>query len=144
MPGKAVSGTVLAFDFGEKRIGVAVGDMGLRIAHPLEAIDSAQNAARFERIGVLVGEWKPVRFVVGLPLSLDGAEHRLTALARGFARRLEGRYGLPVSLVDERLTSVEAQRATRESGLDARAARPHLDALAAQLILEAYFDGGEA
>jgi putative Holliday junction resolvase len=143
-PGAMPSETVLAFDFGEKRIGVAVGDTALRIAHPLEAIDSAQNAVRFERIGVLIGEWKPARLVVGLPLSLDGAEHRLTALARGFARRLEGRFRLPVRLVDERLTSVEAQRAAREAGLDARAARAHLDALAAQQILEAYFEGGDA
>jgi putative Holliday junction resolvase len=142
--GALKSETVLAFDFGEKRIGVAMGETALRIAHPLEAIDAAENAVRFERIGALIDEWKPARLVVGLPLSLDGAEHRLTALARGFARRLEGRFGLPVQMVDERLTSAGAQWAAREAGLDARAARPHLDALAAQQILEAFFDSHES
>lgn len=138
------SGTVLAFDFGEKRIGVAVGETQLGIAHPLHAIDEEANAPRFARIGALIEEWKPALLVVGLPLSLDGGEHQVTALARGFARRLEGRFGLPVKLVDERLTSVEAQRTAREAGLDARAARPHVDALAAQLILEAYFEQHDA
>lgn len=142
-PGPALplkSGTVLAFDFGEKRIGVAVGETALRIAHPLQAIDAAENAARFERIAALIDEWKPVLLVVGLPLSMDGTEHRLTALARGFSRRLHGRFGLEVRLVDERLTSVEAQRGALETGHDARAARPHLDALSARLILESFFE----
>lgn len=136
-PSRSVA--VLAFDFGEKRIGVAVGETALGIAHPLGAIDAVENAARFDRIGALIAEWKPALLVVGLPLHLDGTEHRLTALARTFARRLEGRFGLDVKLVDERLTSVDAERSAREAGLDARAARPHLDALAAQQILETYF-----
>ena len=134
------SGTVLAFDFGEKLIGVAVGEAEVGIAHPLEAIDEAANAGRFARIGALIDEWKPALLVVGLPLSPEGGEHRLTGLARGFARRLEGRFGLPVRLIDERFTSVEAQSSARDAGLDARASRPHVDALAARLILEAWFE----
>jgi putative Holliday junction resolvase len=133
-------GTVLAFDFGERRIGVAVGEQQLGIAHPLETIDAAANDARFARIAALVQEWRPVRLVVGLPLALDGSEHRLTGLARKFAQRLHGRFGIETRLVDERLTSVEAQRNAREGGLNARDSKRHVDPLAAKLILEAFFN----
>lgn len=134
------TGTVLAFDFGERRIGVAVGEMGLRIAHPLETIDAASNEARFARISALIEEWHPVLLVVGLPLALDGTEHGLTGLARKFSQRLNGRFGLGVRLVDERLTSVEAQRAAHDGGLDGREAKKHVDSLAAKLILETFFE----
>jgi len=133
-------GTVLAFDFGERRVGVAVGELQLGIAHPLETIDAAANDARFARIAALVQEWRPVLLVVGLPLALDGGEHRLTGLARKFAQRLHGRFGIETRLVDERLTSVEAQREARASGLTARDGKRHVDPLAARLILEAFFN----
>ncbi len=133
-------GTVLAFDFGERRVGVAVGELQLGIAHPLETIDAAANDARFARIAALVQEWRPVLLVVGLPLALDGGEHRLTGLARKFAQRLRGRFGIETRLVDERLTSVEAQREARASGLTARDGKRHVDPLAARLILEAFFN----
>ncbi len=133
-------GTVLAFDFGERRVGVAVGELQLGIAHPLETIDAAANDARFARITALVQEWRPVLLVVGLPLPLDGGEHRLTGLARKFAQRLRGRFGIETRLVDERLTSVEAQREARASGLTARDSKRHVDPLAAKLILEAFFN----
>ncbi len=133
-------GTILAFDFGERRIGVAVGELELGIAHPLETIDAAANDARFARIDVLLQEWRPVLLVVGLPLALDGAEHRLTGLARKFAQRLHGRFGIEIQLVDERLTSVEAQREARESGLTARGSKRIVDPFAAKLILEAFFN----
>jgi putative Holliday junction resolvase len=133
-------GTVLAFDFGERRVGVAVGELQLGIAHPLETIDAAANDARFARIAALVQEWRPVLMVVGLPLALDGGEHRLTGLARKFAQRLRGRFGIEARLVDERLTSVEAQREARASGLTARDSKRHVDPLAAKLILEAFFN----
>jgi putative holliday junction resolvase len=133
-------GTVLAFDFGERRVGVAVGELQLGIAHPLETIDAPANDARFTRIAALVQEWRPVLLVVGLPLALDGGEHRLTGLARKFAQRLRGRFGIETRLVDERLTSVEAQREARASGLTARDSKRHVDRLAAKLILEAFFN----
>jgi len=134
------NGTVLAFDFGERRIGVAVGELELGIAHPLETIDAAANDARFTRIAALLQEWRPVLLVVGLPLALDGSEHRLTGLARKFAQRLQGRFGIETRLVDERLTSAEAQREARASGLTDRDSKRHLDPLAAKLILEAFFN----
>jgi len=133
------SGTVLAFDFGERRIGVAVGELQLGVAHPLETIDASSNDARFARIEALVNEWQPVLMLVGLPLSLDGSEGAMTALARRFASRLLGRYGIETRLVDERLTSVEAEQQARDLGLEPRAARAKIDQLAAKLIMETYF-----
>lgn len=138
------SGTVLAFDFGERRIGVAVGEMQLGIAHPLETIDAEVTEMRFARIAALVREWHPVLFVVGYPLALDGREHRLSGLARKFARRLTGRFGIETRLVDERLTSVEAGWDAEEAGLDRGRHERHLDPLAARRILESYFDDPDA
>ncbi len=134
------SGTVLAFDFGERRIGVAVGELQLGVAHPLDTIDAEANDVRFARIEALVNEWQPVLLLVGLPLALDGSEHAMTALARRFAQRLQGRYGIETRLVDERLTSVEAEQQARDLGLDVRKARAKIDQLAAKLILESYFN----
>ncbi|HVY07255.1 MAG TPA: Holliday junction resolvase RuvX [Burkholderiales bacterium] len=133
------SGTVLAFDFGERRIGVAVGELQLGVGHPVATIDAEANDVRFARIEALVREWQPVLLLVGLPLSMDGSEHATTALARRFAQRLEGRFGIETRMVDERLTSVEAQSQMREMGKDERKMRSKVDQLAAKLILENYF-----
>lgn len=121
------SGTVLAFDFGARRTGVAVGEMMLAHARPLAVIDAQASDARFSAIGKLVGEWHPARFVVGLPVFPDGTEHEMTARCRRFARQLEGRFRLPVELVDERYSSC---------GLPAK----NIDAKAAAVILQAWFD----
>ena len=135
-------GTVLAFDFGEKRIGVAVGECELRSASPLLTFDAETNDARWSAVAGLLEEWHPVLLVVGLPLSPDGADHDMTARARRFARQLEGRYRLPVALQDERFTSHEADSQLRdESGVrDWRSRKQKLDAHAAQLILKDFFD----
>ena len=109
-PTQCVSGTVLAFDFGERRIGVAVGELALGIAHPVETIDAVANQPRFSRIAALIDEWQPVLLVVGLPRRMDGTEHQMTELARKFARRLHGRFGIEIALEDERLTSAEAEQ----------------------------------
>jgi putative Holliday junction resolvase len=130
---------VLAFDFGEKRIGVAVGDLEVRIAHPLATIAAEDNATRFAEIAKLVAEWRPARFVVGLPMHADGAEHEVSRLARRFAQRLEGRFGVQAALVDERLTSRAAETRLRESGVRGRDIDAALDAAAAREILEAWF-----
>jgi putative Holliday junction resolvase len=137
--GKACQGTVLAFDFGERRIGVAVGETEIGIAHPLETIDAEATEARFERIAALVEEWRPGIFVVGLPLSLDGGEHRLTALARKFAARLSGRFSIQALLIDERLTSAAAGIDARTAGMKEKDLSRHVDELAAKMILETYF-----
>lgn len=77
-----VTGTVLGFDFGEKRIGVAVGDTLLKLAHPLLTIETEENAAKFAQIEALLNEWQPALLIVGLPMSLDGETHAMTALAQ--------------------------------------------------------------
>jgi len=133
-------GTVLAFDFGEKRIGVALGEHMLGIAHPLTTINAESNDDRFKQIAELVSEWKPAVLVVGLPLSLDGEEHAVTLLCKKFARRLDGRFSLPVVMIDERLSSVEAESTLKEMGITGRKQKPMLDQVAAQQILQSYFD----
>lgn len=136
----SVHETVLAFDYGERFVGVAVGATGIGVAHPLVTIDDRAARARFAVIADLIGEWKPTRLVVGLPLGLDGAPHELTRRAQRFARQLEGRFGLPVTLVDERLTSAEAEERLRALGRGGRAAKDLAHPVAAQVILQDYLD----
>lgn len=136
-PGRFGKGTILAFDFGVKRIGVAVGDWPL--AHPLKTIHSERNDVRFAAIAALIEEWKPVGLVVGLPVALDGSPHAMTARCIRFANQLRGRFGIAVETADERLSSAEAEERLRESGYNARGAREHLDAVAAQVILQSFF-----
>lgn len=134
------SGTVLAFDFGERRIGVAVGEHLIHSANPLVTIDSESNEVRFTAITQLVSEWRPTLLVVGLPLSLDGSETEVTQLCKKFARRLNGRFNLPVALIDERYSSAEASQLLNETGIRGRAQKAMLDQVAAQTILRSYFD----
>jgi putative Holliday junction resolvase len=133
------TGTVLAFDFGTKRIGVAVGDFETRLAHPLAAISAVENRARFAAIGRLIAEWRPVRLVVGIAAHADGTEHPVGSLARRFAQRLHGRFGIRTELVDERLTSREAEGLLRAAGARGARLKDALDSVAAQRILESHF-----
>jgi putative Holliday junction resolvase len=137
-------GGVLAFDFGLRRIGVAVGDWETRLAHPLETIGGEANDARFGRIAALIGEWKPGELVVGLPMNMDGTEHDLSRRARRFANQLHGRFKLPVALVDERLTSFDADLRLREAGVKGRDRKGLDDAVAAQQILQDHFEQSHA
>jgi len=133
-------GTVLAFDFGEKRIGVATGETLLGSAHPLTVIHASSNDERFAAIGKLVDEWRPERLVVGLPTHADGKPHEMTRLASKFGERLARRFALPVSFADERLTSRDAEARLREAGRDSRGVKAVVDAVAAQLILQTWFE----
>lgn len=133
-------GSVLGFDFGLKRIGVASGEHVLGIAHPLTTLNAESNEDRFKLIEALIKEWKPSTLVIGLPLSLDGDEHEVTALCQKFARRMDGRFGLPIVMIDERLSSSEASQSLKELGVSGRKQKPMLDQIAAQLILQSYFD----
>ena len=134
------AGTLLAFDFGVKRIGIAVGNSLLRHARPFCTIALEKTDARFARIEELLAEWQPVALVVGLPSHEDGTPHELTALCRRFANRLKGRYRLTTILVDERYTSLAASTQLNEQGIRGRAQKVLLDQYAAQQILQAYFD----
>lgn len=134
------AGTVLAFDFGLKRIGVAVGDTAVKLAHPLTTIAEEGNDKRFAAIAALIAEWHPALLVVGLPAHLDDTEHEMSALCRRFARRLEGRYGLKTLLVDERLSSAAASEDLAEIGIRGRKQKAALDQVAAQRILQSFLD----
>lgn len=140
MSSAAGAGSILAFDFGTKRIGVAVGETQTRIAHPLATIAQQTSDGHFAAIKTLVEEWKPSRLVVGLPLHADGAPHETTARAERFARQLEGRYGIPVTLFDERFTTQAARSALFEGRVRARERKTVRDRIAAQIILQAYLD----
>ena len=135
-----VAGTVMAFDFGEKRIGVATGETMLKVAHPLTTINAEENEAKFTQIGRLIAEWRPALLIVGLPMHMDGESHAMTSLSKKFAQRLEGRYNLPVVMVDERLSSAEASQNLRAAGVSGIKQKAMLDAVAAQSILQSYFD----
>ena len=117
----------LGFDFGTRRVGVAVGNSMLRRAQPLKSVE-AEGEARFAAIGALVAEWQPDALVLGVPFHPDGATHENTQRARRFGRQLHGRFRLPVHEVDERYTTTEA--------LAAGAA--DVDAASAALILDQY------
>lgn len=134
------SGTVLGFDFGLKRIGVAVGDLGLGLAHPLTTVTGESNDQRFGAIGALLKEWRPVLAVVGMPTHADGGEHEMSARCRRFAHQLEGRFGLKTAFVDESLSSAAASEDLNEAGVRGRRQKAVLDQVAAQRILQSYLD----
>jgi putative Holliday junction resolvase len=135
-----VHGTLLAFDFGEKRIGVAVGNSISGTAQPLTTLHGEENAQRFAAIEALIREWQPAALVVGLPCNDDGTPHEMTRLCRRFANRLKGRFGLPVILADERYTSAAASSQLNEAGIRGIRQKPLLDQVAAQQILQAYLN----
>ena len=135
-----VKGTLLAFDFGTKRIGVAVGNSISATAQPLTTLHGEQNELRFAAIAALISEWQPAALVVGLPCNDDGTPHEMTRLCRRFAQRLKGRFDLPTILVDERYTSAAASSQLTEMGIRGIKQKPLLDQFAAQQILQAYFD----
>ena len=139
-PSARPAGTILAFDFGTRRIGVAVGELETGLAHPLATIAALRRDERFKAIGNLIEEWRPTLVLIGLPFHADGAEHELTASARRFARQLEGRFGVTVALADERFTTLAAGEALATAGVKARNQRGVRDQVAAQLILQAYLD----
>ena len=138
MVATAPTGTLLSFDFGTRRIGIAVGNTLTATARPLETIDDEKNDIRFSRIGALIAEWQPVALVVGRPCNEDGSPHELTQLSRRFANRLKGRFNLPVILVDERYTSAAASSELAAAGIYGKKQKPLLDQYAAQQILQAY------
>ncbi len=138
----APNGTTLAFDFGKARIGIAQGDAELAISHPLVTISEVENKKRFVLIENLIREWQPKHLVVGLPTYMDGHEHEMTKLCRKFANRLYGRFALPVYLVDERLSSSFAEGLLREAQVFGRKQKPMLDQVAAQAILQTFFENG--
>ncbi|NNF97468.1 MAG: Holliday junction resolvase RuvX [Halobacteria archaeon] len=133
-----MSQTLLGFDYGTKRIGVAVGQDITRTVTPLTTLYSQNDKPDWDAIGNLIAEWQPDRLVVGLPLHLDGSAQALTERVQRFGNQLKGRYNLPVEMVDERLTSHEAETGLATRG--GKIAKADIDALAAALILQSWLD----
>lgn len=137
---KALSATVIAFDFGTRRVGIALGNTLTGSARPLATIDARDETARWREIANVIAEWQPAQLVVGLPTHVDGTPHDMTERARRFARDLGQRFGLPVALVDERHTSEIAKTELRAAGRGGRNERALRDQAAARLILEAWLN----
>ena len=127
--------TLLAFDFGKRRIGVAVGQTLTETASPLETVPVKRSAPDWDAISRLIQTWQPDALVVGNPLNMDGSEQTLTRDARRFGNQLRGRFNLPVHAADERLSTVEARSRMAEQGRLGREDDP----VAAQIILETWF-----
>jgi putative holliday junction resolvase len=143
MPESSPPRIVLAFDFGQRRIGVACGDTVSRSASALEAVPAGAAGPRWDVIGSLMRDWQPGVAVVGLPYNVDGSDSEQTTAARRFAAELARRYALDVAMVDERYSSLEAGarlKSARQSGLRRRrVAKSDVDAAAACVILERWF-----
>jgi putative Holliday junction resolvase len=127
--------TILAFDFGLRQIGVAVGNCLLGTSQPLTVLAAKEGQPNWQQLEALVKEWQPDLLVVGDPLNMDGSSSDITERARKFSRRLHGRLGLPVDLTDERLSSFEAKQQLREQGHKGDYHAVPADSYAAELIL---------
>ena len=130
--------TVMAFDFGLRRIGVAVGQQVTNSASPVEVVANTDRGPDWLRIGELIREWQPRRLVVGMPLHADGSPSDMSIVVRSFVAELD-RYDLPIELVDERFSSKEAEarlKHMRAEGLRGRIGKGAIDATSAVLIAE--------
>ncbi|MBL1142126.1 MAG: Holliday junction resolvase RuvX [Proteobacteria bacterium] len=122
--------TLLCFDYGKKRIGTAVGQTITTTATALEIINTINNKPDWDSITRLINEWSPDQLIVGMPFQLDGSRQEMTDVAERFSRQLEGRYNIPVEMIEEQLSSYEARRELKSTY--------NLDAVAARLILETW------
>lgn len=129
--------TLLAFDYGTQKIGVANGNSLLGTASPLTALTCKNTQPNWDEIAALISEWQPDTLVVGLPLNMDGSESESSQRARKFARRLQGRFGKKVYMVDERLSTREARERTGIQAADKR-----VDSMAAVIIAEGFLNEG--
>jgi putative Holliday junction resolvase len=129
-PRLMIDGVVLGFDFGTRRIGVAIGSRLTGRARPLTTIDGGDSEIRWEALGALIDEWQPVALAVGIPRHPDDTPHAMTRRCERFARQLEGRYRVPVERIDERYSSAVVEH------------EADVDAAAAAVILQQWLDGG--
>ena len=135
--------TILAFDFGLRRIGVAVGQSVTASASPLGIVQNGDGGPDFDAIDRLVDEWRPARIIIGMPLRVDGTPGEMRAHVEAFVREL-WRYQVPVDTVDERYSSIEAEatlKNARASGTRGRIRKQDIDSAAAVLIAERFFSG---
>ena len=128
----------MAFDFGLRQIGVATGNCLLGTTQPLRVLKAKEGAPDWRAVEDLVNEWRPDLLLVGDPLNMDGSASELCQRARKFSRRLHGRLGLPVEMIDERLSSFEAKHNSREQGHRGNFKEQPIDSYAAELILQTW------
>ena len=133
--------TLLGFDFGTKRIGIAIGQEVTGTVNPLTTVNAIKHKPDWESISKIIDEWQPDLLVVGLPLHMDGTEQEMTQTARRFSNQLNGRYNIPVALMDERLSSNEAESIIKEQPGFRDSIFPdkaQVDMISAQLILQSW------
>jgi putative Holliday junction resolvase len=129
-------GVYLAFDFGYKRIGMAVGQRLTCSASPLATLRAQQGVPDWDAVEKMISQWNPQALIVGIPTCIDGSALYTTAAARRFAKQLRKRFALPVHLVDERLSTVEARGQLFEQGGYRKIKQTEVDSIAACVILE--------
>ncbi|HVT63020.1 MAG TPA: Holliday junction resolvase RuvX [Legionellaceae bacterium] len=134
-------GLYLGFDFGYKRIGVAVGQALTKGASPLTTLTAKEGVPNWQELAVLIKKWRPVGLIVGLPTRIDGQAQYTTKAAKNFAQALFERFALPVYLVDERLTTVEARTQLYSKGGYRKIQQTQVDSFAACIILEQWLQG---
>lgn len=137
--------TIMGFDYGRKRIGVAIGQQLAATTRSLDTVAVRENKPDWDHISHLLDEWQPDLLLIGLPMNMDGSEHDMSKAARRFANQLNGRYQLPIELVDERLSSVEAEsiihEARRHGSIKKSKAKQAIDQIAAELIIQTWLAG---
>jgi putative Holliday junction resolvase len=129
---------VLGFDWGTQSIGIAIGQSVTATATPLPPLRAKQGIPDWSKLQSIVEEWQPDLFVVGIPLNMDGSQSESSIHAERFGRRLEGRFGISWTGVDERLSSFEVKSRLRQAG-ETGVTKGSIDSLAAKLILESWF-----
>ena len=134
--------TIICFDWGTKTIGVAVGQSITRTATPLADLKARDGIPNWHEIKKILDDWKPDLILTGLPLNMDGSESPLSVRAKKFSNRLHGRFGLPVAMADERLSSFEARGEIIERSGSRDFKKQGIDSLAAKIILEGWFASG--
>jgi putative Holliday junction resolvase len=132
------SSTILAFDYGLSQIGTAIGNSATATSQALGTLRARDGVPRWEQIQALLDEWQPGLVLVGLPLNMDGSESDMSGRAQKFGRRLEGRFGVKIAYMDERLSSFEAKSQLREQGHRGNFKDSPADAVAAELILQSW------
>lgn len=132
--------TALAFDYGLKNIGVAYGQSITGTTQAISPLKAKDGIPDWEQIKQLIDQWRPNRLVVGLPLNMDDSDNEITTRARKFAKRLFGRFGVKTELMDERLSSFDAKQIAFSQGHKGDFGKKPIDSLAAQLILESWFN----
>ncbi|MCZ6828851.1 MAG: Holliday junction resolvase RuvX [Gammaproteobacteria bacterium] len=132
--------TIMAFDYGLRQIGVAIGNRTTATAQALTTLKANDGNPRWEEVQSLLEEWEPQLLLVGLPLNMDGSSSELSQRSEKFGRRLRGRFALPVVFMDERLSSFAAKQQLREDGHKGDYKNSPADALAAELILRSWLE----